>query len=89
MSMRERARTPAGERRELAYRPVPLDSIAPVMQQAVVIGEDNNFWSHGGIDYFAIAQALGYTRPTFSWSDRGDRQELRRVLPNAWKRRDR
>jgi monofunctional biosynthetic peptidoglycan transglycosylase len=88
MSMRERARTPAGKRRELAYRPVPLDSIAPVMQEAVVIGEDNNFWSHGGIDYLAIAQALGYTRPTFSWSDRRDREELRRVLPNAWKRRD-
>jgi monofunctional biosynthetic peptidoglycan transglycosylase len=89
MSMRERARTPSAKRRELAYRPVPLDSIAPVMQEAVVIGEDNNFWNHGGIDYLAIAHALGYSRPTFSWSDRRDREELRRVLPNAWKRRDR
>ncbi|TFG51013.1 MAG: hypothetical protein E4H38_02580 [Gemmatimonadales bacterium] len=88
MSMRERVRPPAGGNRELAYRPVPLDSVAPVMQEAVVIGEDNNFWNHGGIDYLAIAQALGYTRPSFSWTDHRDRQELRRVLPNAWKRRD-
>ena len=88
MSMRERGRASAGQKRELAYRPVPLDSIAPVMQEAVVIGEDNNFWNHGGIDYLAIAQALGYTRSTFSWSDHRDREELRRVLPNAWKRRD-
>jgi monofunctional biosynthetic peptidoglycan transglycosylase len=88
MAMRERARTPARGKRELAYRPVPLDSIAPVMQEAVVIGEDNNFWNHGGIDYLAIARALGYTRPSFSWSDQRDREELRRVLPNAWRRRE-
>ena len=86
--MPDRARTPSGDKRKLAYRPVPLDSIAPVMQEAVVIAEDDNFWNHGGIDYLAIARALGYTRPSFSWSDHRDREELRRVLPNAWKRHD-
>jgi len=87
--MRERQRPATAPRREIAYRPVPLDSVASAMQDAVVIGEDNNFWTHGGIDYVAIAQALGYRRPSFSWSDRRDRDELWRVLPNGWKRRDR
>jgi monofunctional biosynthetic peptidoglycan transglycosylase len=88
MAMREDARPAAAPKRSLAYRPVPLDSIAAVMQEAVVIGEDNNFWTHGGIDYFAIALALGYRRPSFSWGERRDRQELRRVLSNAWSRRE-
>ena len=87
--MRERQRPATAPRREVAYYPVPLDSVARVMQEAVVIGEDNNFWSHGGIDYFAIAHALGYRRPAYSWSDRQDRRELWRVLPNTWKRGDR
>ena len=87
--MREGQRPSIAPRREIAYRPVPLDSIAPVMQEAAVIGEDNNFWNHGGIDYLAIAHALGYRRPTFSWSDGRDRKELWRVLPSGWKRRDR
>lgn len=71
------------------YRPVALDSIAPVMQDAVVIGEDNNFLAHWGIDYLALAQALGYERRTFAWSDPGQRKEMLAVLPRAWSRRDR
>ncbi len=70
------------------YRPVPLDSIAPVMQDAVIIGEDSRFLSHRGIDYLALAQALGYGRPTFTWSDRRQRSELLAILPHAWSRRD-
>ncbi len=69
------------------YRPVPLDSIAPVMQDAVITGEDNKFRTHGGIDYLAMAQALGYGRPDFSWEDPGDRAALRAVLPRAWSQR--
>jgi monofunctional biosynthetic peptidoglycan transglycosylase len=70
------------------YRPVPLDSIAPSLQQAAIIGEDNNFATHGGIDYLALAQAIGYRRPTFAWSNARDRQALVAVLPQAWSRRD-
>ena len=71
------------------YHPVPLDSIAPDMQTAVMIGEDNNFLTHGGIDYLALAHALGYQRETFSWRDPRHRRELLGVLPNAWSNRDR
>jgi monofunctional biosynthetic peptidoglycan transglycosylase len=55
----------------------------------VIIGEDNNFFGHGGIDYLALAHALGYRRPTLRWSNPRDRQELLAVLPRAWARRDR
>jgi monofunctional biosynthetic peptidoglycan transglycosylase len=71
------------------YRPVPLDSITPDMQDAVMIGEDNNFLTHGGIDYLALAHALGYQRETFSWHDPRQRRELLALLPSAWSKRDR
>jgi monofunctional glycosyltransferase len=71
------------------YRPVPLDSIAPVLQDAVIIGEDNNFLTHHGIDYLALAHAIGYRRQTFSWGSPRDRKELQAVLPQVWVRRDR
>ncbi len=70
------------------YRPVPLDSIAPVMQEAVMTGEDSRFLTHSGIDYLAMLQALGYRRPAFAWDSPRDRAELRTVLPKAWERRD-
>jgi membrane peptidoglycan carboxypeptidase len=36
---------------------VPLDKIAPVMQQAVIATEDKRFFTHGGIDPTAMARA--------------------------------
>jgi monofunctional glycosyltransferase len=80
---------PVSSRPARAYRPVPLDSIAPYMQDAVMIGEDNNFLTHSGIDYFALAHAIGYRRETFDWRDPRERQELLALLPGAWSKRDR
>lgn len=77
---------PAPPRR---YRPVPLDSIAPAFADAVIIGEDNNFYTHHGIDYLALAHAIGYRRATFDWHNPRDRKELEAVLPQVWARRDR
>jgi monofunctional biosynthetic peptidoglycan transglycosylase len=70
------------------YRPVPIDSIAPAMAEAVMIGEDQKFLTHDGIDYLSLAQALGYRRPDFTWRDPRDRAALFEVLPRAWSRRD-
>lgn len=70
------------------YRPVPIDSIAPAAAEAVMTGEDQKFLTHHGIDYLAMAQALGYRRPDFTWDDPRDRAALFAVLPNAWSRRD-
>jgi monofunctional biosynthetic peptidoglycan transglycosylase len=74
--------------RQVAYRPVPLDSIAPAMQQAVIIGEDNLFLSHSGIDYLSLARALGYKRPALDFGSARDREALLVVLPKAWQKRD-
>jgi monofunctional biosynthetic peptidoglycan transglycosylase len=71
------------------YRPVPLTRIAPVMQTATLVAEDHRFYEHGGIDYQAIREALGYRREDFSLSDARDRAELERVFGRAWDRRAR
>jgi membrane peptidoglycan carboxypeptidase len=52
-----------------------------------MIGEDNRFLEHHGIDYLAILEALGYRRADFAWSDRQDRAELRHTLGTVWSRR--
>lgn len=88
MWMRRTSATGAKTEPQRLYHPVPLDSITKRLQDAVIIGEDNNFLSHGGIDYLAMAHALGYKRDDFSWSSERDRTELFRVLPAAWSRRD-
>jgi monofunctional glycosyltransferase len=69
---------------EPSYRPVPLDSISPWLPRAAMIGEDNRFLEHGGIDYQAVLEALGYRRAGFAWSDPKDRAELRHALASVW-----
>jgi monofunctional biosynthetic peptidoglycan transglycosylase len=68
--------------------PVPLDSVAPAFLQAVLISEDNRFWTHGGIDFVEFRRALGYRRRDFSWRSAGDLLELVRASGRAWERRD-
>jgi monofunctional biosynthetic peptidoglycan transglycosylase len=74
---------------ERRYQPVPLAQIPRSMQAAALVGEDHRFYLHGGVDYQAIREALGYRRDDFTWSDRKDRGELWRALGHAWERRDR
>ncbi len=71
-----------------SYRPLPLDSISPSLVQAVLIGEDNRFWTHPGIDFVEVRRALGYRRPAFSWGSPRDVVEVTRSLGRAWSRRD-
>ncbi|MDO9369270.1 MAG: penicillin-binding protein 1C [Sphingopyxis sp.] len=44
------------ERRRLAW--VPLKDINPAVRAAVVQSEDRRFWSHGGVDWLAIASVV-------------------------------
>lgn len=44
------------QRRRLAW--VPLNNISPAVRDAVVQSEDRRFWSHGGVDWLAIASAI-------------------------------
>jgi monofunctional biosynthetic peptidoglycan transglycosylase len=70
------------------YNPVSIDSVAPVLIQAVVTGEDNRFWSHHGIDFVEIRHALGYRRDGFSLTSGTDLRDITRALSHAWERRD-
>jgi monofunctional biosynthetic peptidoglycan transglycosylase len=73
---------------EQSYHPVPLDSIAPAMAEAVTTGEDARFWTHHGVDYVEMRAALGYRRATFNWDSRRDRTEMWRALVGTWGKRD-
>jgi monofunctional biosynthetic peptidoglycan transglycosylase len=73
-----RLRSAEGSRIRL-YQPVPLDSIAPVVQTAVLTGEDARFWTHSGVDFQEVRRALGYRRATFDWTSGRDRAELWRI----------
>ena len=81
-------RREAGSKATRAYHPVPLDSIAPVVRDAVTTGEDARFWTHRGIDYIELRAALGYRYPSFDWGSQRDRSELWRAGFKTWEKRD-
>lgn len=64
------------------FTPVPLAEIAPVMQEAALIGQDPSFRARGGIDWIALRRALGYPRDDFDVWNGVDRSDLFTVLPN-------
>jgi monofunctional biosynthetic peptidoglycan transglycosylase len=86
--MRRAAPAPGGAPRPRAYRPVPLDSIAPAVANAVVTAEDARFWTHAGIDWYEVRHALGYRRGGFAWTSGRDRAELWRALGGVPERKD-
>jgi membrane peptidoglycan carboxypeptidase len=50
---------------------VPLDSVAQVMQDAIVAHEDRRFYQHDGIDFFGLARAFVSTYLTRSGGTQG------------------
>lgn len=64
------------ERRRLAW--VPLDGISPAVRTAVVQSEDRRFWSHGGVDWLAIASAA---RTRLNPGETGGRSRGASTLP--------
>jgi penicillin-binding protein 1C len=64
------------ERRRLAW--VPLKDISPAVRDAVVQSEDRRFWSHGGVDWLAIASAV---RARLTRGGTGDRSRGASTLP--------
>lgn len=64
------------ERRRLAW--VPLKDISPAVRSAVVQSEDRRFWSHGGVDWLAIASAV---RARLKPGGAGDRSRGASTLP--------
>jgi monofunctional biosynthetic peptidoglycan transglycosylase len=70
------------------YHPVPLDSIAPALVEAVVTAEDARFHGHRGIDWYEVRKALGYRRGELDWSSGPDLIELGQALWDASSRPD-
>lgn len=58
MKYRQEMSRKAGKNLAIAYTWMPLDKISPYLVQAVVVSEDDKFWSHKGLDFKAIKTAL-------------------------------
>lgn len=58
MTVREEEWKRTGKKYRIRQQWVPLRSISPYLVKAVLIGEDDKFWSHEGFDYEAIQKAI-------------------------------
>jgi monofunctional biosynthetic peptidoglycan transglycosylase len=58
MKYRQKMARQAGRDLSLVHSWTPLDEISPYLVQAVVISEDDKFWSHKGFDFEAMKAAL-------------------------------
>ena len=67
MRYRESEWRQQGRDRKIVHRWVPLSQISPYLIRAVIIAEDDKFWSHEGFDFDAMQKALekGLKRKTF------------------------
>ncbi len=58
MSYREKEWEREGKKYRITQKWVPLRAISPYLVKAVLISEDDKFWSHEGFDYEAMQKAL-------------------------------
>lgn len=58
MEYRESEWEKQGKKRKISRQWIPLSQISPYLVKAVIIAEDDKFWSHEGFDYDAIQKAI-------------------------------
>ncbi len=58
MTYREKEWKREGKKYRINQSWVPLSAVSPYLVKAVLIGEDDKFWSHEGFDYEAMQKAL-------------------------------
>ena len=58
MQLREKEWREKGQRTRINQKWAPLSRISPYLIKAVLIAEDDKFWSHEGFDYEAIQKAI-------------------------------
>ena len=58
MKYREKVWQEKGIKKKITNIWVPLSSISPYVMKAVIIAEDDKFWSHEGFDFEAMQKAL-------------------------------
>ncbi len=57
MELRRRQAAAVGRRMNLRWTWVPYDRISPLLRDAVVTSEDDEFWRHDGVDWPALRAA--------------------------------
>jgi len=67
MKYRQHMSKKAGKNPGITWTWMPLDKISPYLVQAVVVSEDDKFWSHKGFDFEAIKTALGKDIRNKTW----------------------
>lgn len=58
MEYREKEWLKQGKKKKIQYKWVPLSKISPYLIKAVIIAEDDKFWSHEGFDFEAMQKAI-------------------------------
>ena len=58
MEYREKEWQEQGKKKKIVQQWVPLSRVSPYIIKAVLIAEDDKFWSHEGFDYEAIQKAI-------------------------------
>ncbi|MEI8173443.1 MAG: monofunctional biosynthetic peptidoglycan transglycosylase [Deltaproteobacteria bacterium] len=58
MEYREKEWEKQGKKKKIIRQWVPLSQISPYVIKAVIIAEDDKFWSHEGFDFNAIQKAI-------------------------------
>jgi monofunctional biosynthetic peptidoglycan transglycosylase len=58
MKYRESEWQQQGKKKKIVQRWVPLSQISPYVIKAVIIAEDDKFWSHEGFDFDAMQKAI-------------------------------
>ena len=58
MEYREKEWAKQGKKKKIVQKWVPLSRISPYLVKAVIIAEDDKFWSHEGFDFEAMQKAI-------------------------------
>ncbi len=72
----------------IRYDWIPLSRMSPDVVQAVILAEDQRFRLHGGVDWLALADEVGYDgEPPFRWTHPSDLVALARAVRRVWRDR--
>ncbi len=58
MEYREKEWQNQGKKKKIAQQWIPLSQVSPYVIKAVIIAEDDKFWTHEGFDYDAMQKAV-------------------------------
>jgi len=83
MRQREREARAKGRPAREVHRAVPLDRIAPTLRAAVLVAEDDKFFSHDGFDWAGIKAAARHDLRTRRFSSGGS-TITQQLAKNLW-----